>query len=136
MSISISMEDVRNNIRSGNYKEPKRPENTREKNIDYIFDENKTVKENREMVEAYNKQTKINLINYRNDCYQKYEDFKNDLMAALENDYGFNPVQAKIVYDNSYDEGHAYGYEEIVTYAECYAEFASKFLDATPGVRD
>lgn len=136
MSILISMEDVRNNIRSGNYKEPKRPENTREKNIDYIFDENKTVKENREMVKAYNDQAKINLINYRNDCYNKYKDFKNDLIAALENDYGFNPVQAKIVYDKAYDEGHAYGYEEIVNCVEDYADFASKFLDVTPGVRD
>ena len=136
MGILITIEDVRANVRAGMYDEPRRPESTREKAETYVFDENKSVKENREMVEAYNKQVKLNLMQYHNDCAQKYQDFKNDLIAAIQNDYNFNPVQAEVIYNEAYDDGHSYGYEEVINYAGYYIDFVLKFLDATPGVRE
>lgn len=71
----------------------------------YIFDEDKSVKWNKEQVEALNKKYDMAIKKYHKDLRTGYENFWKDLKQAIQNDYNFTEAQAKVIMDHIYRDG-------------------------------
>lgn len=83
----MDFEDIRYNIKDGLYNKKQnvsKPERTIEYPSDFIFDENQTVKWNREKVVAENKRIKRELEQYRKKLNMGYETLKKDIKQAIK----------------------------------------------------
>lgn len=60
--------------------------------------------------------------NYREEAKIKRNNFEEDLIEALVEDYNINKAMAEKVYEYAWEDGHSGGYYEVVIYAEKYAE--------------
>jgi flagellar biosynthesis/type III secretory pathway protein FliH len=94
----------------------------------YVFDENKTVKENRLMVEKYNED-----IDTKKRAYSKEEDrlskqFENDVVEAIVSEGEFSKEAAQAIYNRAYEEGHSAGYEEVVNIADDLMQFVQEVI--------
>lgn len=80
---------------------PKLPEN-------YVFDENRTVKENRQMVEENNELRKRiiheNIVG-QNNLIKK---LREEIVEILMNEYKFNKKQAEFIESRCYERNHAF----------------------------
>ena len=106
---------------------PKRPEGYKKEG--YVYDENKTVKWNREhqaeLAEEYVKK----LAEYRNATNGKIDEFRGDLKSALSNDYGFNSSQSDIIYMTIWEEHHSDGLEDVMYATRALAEIIKDVID-------
>ena len=66
--------------------------------------------------------------NYREEAKIKRNNFKEDLIKALVEDYNINKAMAEKVYEYAWEDGHSSGYYEVVTYAMNYAELVENCL--------
>lgn len=71
----------------------------------YIFDEDKSVKWNKEQVEALNKKYDSAIKKYHEELQQGYKNFLEDLKQAIQNDYKFTEKQADVIMEHIYDDG-------------------------------
>lgn len=96
----------------------------------YIFDENKSVKWNREQVEIRNKEIKDMKIVERK--------FENLLIHAIETilieqvledykEYNISEDAARVLFNKAYENGHACGYSDVKTYFTDYLDMAVDF---------
>ena len=60
----------------------------------YVFDENLSVKENREMVRKANEEYQRNGENCLQKAVDNIKQFHNDIVEYIEKEYGFNHAQA------------------------------------------
>lgn len=81
--------------------ECKRPDRTFSN--DYIIDEEKSVKWNREQVAAHNKAIKETWKEYREARNKGWYNFRNDLKEAICNEHGFSDDQAACIIGRCYD---------------------------------
>lgn len=93
---------------------------------DYVFDENLSVKENREMVRKANEEYRRN----EEDCRQKAIDnrkqFHNDIVEYIEEEYGFNHAQAVDIEDRLWclhSSDVNYFFDEIDDFSYWLSEF-------------
>jgi len=56
------------------------------------------------------------------------ENFLDDLTVEIAGGYDMTFEQARIIVDQAWDRGHAYGYQEVRGYAEDYAEWVEKII--------
>ena len=95
---------------------------------DYIFDENLTVKRNREMVAEHNQ--KVN--NIREEAMRKqnelYQQLTEDVVTYIYINYNLSVPQARKVESYVYDQYHSCMYDYFV-YIDTVAEFAEKVVD-------
>ena len=86
----------------------------------HVFDENKSVKWNKEKVIRKNEQLKKEFNN------AKVENFKNDVIEYILNNYEINNNRniANMVYNMAYEFGHSSGYREILNETIDFASFA------------
>ena len=66
--------------------------------------------------------------NYREEAKIKRNNFKEDLIEALVEDYNITYSMAGKVYEYAWEDGHSGGYYEVVTYAMKYAELVEDCL--------
>lgn len=97
---------------------------------DFIFDENQSVKWNRQKVQEHNElaqQTKKIYWDRMNeiDCW-----FSERVQEAIQNELYVSGKVASIIFNQAYDRGHANGYQEVIIYAEQYCEFIQSILNA------
>lgn len=52
------------------------------------------------------------------------------IIEYVRSEYEFSEAVANIVFDAAYERGHADGYEDVVSYAQEYAEFAERLYEA------
>lgn len=106
---------------------PKKPEGYKKEG--YVYDENKTVKWNREhqaeLAEEYSKK----LAEYCNATNNRVSEFREDLKSALSTDYGFNGLQSDIIYSVIWDEYHSRGLEDIIHSSKALAEIIKDVMD-------
>lgn len=83
----MDFEDIKYNIKDGLYNKKQnvsKPERTIEYPSDFIFDENQTVKWNKEKVVVENKRIKRELEQYRKKLNMGYEMLKKDIKQAVK----------------------------------------------------
>ena len=90
----------------------------------HVFDENKSVKWNKEEVIRKNEQLKKEFKN------AKVENFKNDVIEYILNNYEIsnNRNIANMVYNMAYEFGHSSGNREILNETIDFASFAEDIV--------
>ena len=83
----------------------------------HIFDENLSVKANREMVATENAKYDNAFRWYRVSVAAAEKRFKDDLIAAIVND-GVCQRTAEIIFQKAYEDGHSVGMYEVISNAE------------------
>lgn len=127
----MSWNDIKVKIRNPNFL-PEYPDadTLRKLPDNYVFDENESVKWNREKVIAHNK--------LANNAKKEYYDKLNTVNVAfatmvrqeIQSELDVSDKAASIIYDKAYEDGHADGYHEVVYCAQTYCEFISRILNA------
>lgn len=77
----------------------------------YVFDENKSVKWNREQVKEFNRGVPAEIRRCREAQIQKDEEFKSDCIRAIRNDYNFGDSTASKIFVYCYAKYHSNMYE-------------------------
>ena len=75
----------------------------------HIFDENMSVKWNREEVERQNKKIDRARYQHNKNIQNCFENFHNDLVDAIIEEYGFNKQEADKIVAIAYEREHSYG---------------------------
>ena len=116
-------------VKEGAYTAPKYPTLKRYPS-GYVFDENMSVKWNREEVETRNARHDELVREFNRDWYGVQERFREDLRLTIMAEHNFNPIQAQIITDRAWSAGHSCGYEEIIDYARDYGTMAKSIIAA------
>lgn len=96
----------------------------------HIIDEEKSVRWNREEVVRRNNSRKGKAASYKVKISKCETDIAEKIREYIQTTYKFGPRIAELIYNEAYEDGHAGGYDEVITYAEQYADFAEKLIDA------
>ena len=125
----MTYENVMRNLNDGKYDTtvPYPPSSERFAQ-DHIFDEEKSVKWNREEVVRRNAIYEANKKAHYQDGYEKEKLFKKDLIQAIVDENDFDEKGASIIYSKAYADGHAYGYNEVIIKAETLADFVNEVM--------
>lgn len=127
----LSIEKLRENIKNGEYigkvEYPKRPEGYKQPN--YVYDENQTVKWNREQQEYLTECYQNDLAKFHAECNRVELLFFNDLKKMLVDTFGFSVMQVETISCKAWDDGHADGLENVVNQAIELADFAQQILE-------
>lgn len=122
----LTIEDVLDKVKNKDYQPkveyPIRPEGYKKEN--YVYDENQTVKWNREHREELEKEYQEKLKEYNNISNSKEKEFFLDLSKAIHNRYNLSIPTVELIINNSWEKGHADGYDEVINYVYEFADFA------------
>lgn len=114
--VSIGITGVREKIKNGAYehklKYPKK--DTQIMKDDYITDENKSVKWNREQVELNKQKYKQDLDTFIQEGKDLRDLFFNDLLGVLIVGFEFTEKASRYLLNKAWDEGHSEGLESVV----------------------
>lgn len=124
-------EDIRAEIYDPNFL-PKYPdrETIRILPDDYVFDENQSVKWNKDKVKEHNETIRKVEEDYNYKLGKVNETFQHWVQQAIQNEIHVSEAVALIIFNRAWEDGHANGYHEVVHYAEEYCEFIKKILTA------
>lgn len=124
-----NLDELIENVKNEGYKVkveyPKRPEGYKREN--YVYDENKSVKWNREHREKLEKEYSDSLKAYLKRSTDLELQFKEDLITLEMKRYKINKDQANLVYKRAWEDGHSEGYEEVINQVELELQFLSDF---------
>ena len=56
------------------------------------------------------------------------QQFRENLIEKIVNEYGFSNAIAKACVDKGWEDGHAYGYNEVRTQTQIAADFVEEIL--------
>lgn len=90
---------------------PKRPEGYKKEN--YVYNENKSVKWNREHRLELEENYKNELTKYVESSNQKELEFKQDVINYIINTTDFTKEQAKLIFKRAWVNEHSEGYENV-----------------------
>lgn len=126
MAFDISEIRARYDAGEYNYKYEKVPAKLL---ADYIFDEELSVKRNRELVIEHNQ--KSDEISRANKAGQAalYKQLRDDIIEYLKDSYGFTDRQAQIIESFTYVEKHSFMCDYF-SGIDTFAEFAEQVLSA------
>lgn len=124
-----SVDDIIGAVRNGAYKSKLPFPSTPPWDVDHVFDEEQSVRWNREQAKRLNDARKRQRDDWYADQALCDARFRNDLIAAIAYEYDLNAAQSSVVFDKAYDEGHSAGYEEVCLEAHSFAGFARKILE-------
>ena len=122
---------IKDRIKEGIYKTNKPyPDFETHKKLDekHVFDEEKSVKWNKEKVKEYNESIDIMIRDYHDDVRRLTKLFETDINHMVRKVYGLNKKQADLVYKQAYERGRSSGRHEVVSYVEDYADFACEII--------
>lgn len=96
---------------------------------DYVFNENLSVKKNKEMVIEHNNKIDQLKKKYKDETIKLEELFYNELILALKNEYNFNEKICQKIYSKSYKDNHSYGKLEVLNDIEELSDFVYEILN-------
>lgn len=99
----------------------------------YIFDENQSVKWNRQKVQEHNELAQQAKKIYRDKINEIDRWFSQQVQEAIQNEIHVSEKVASIIFNQAYEDGHANGYHEVVLYTQKYCEFIQSILNAMKG---
>lgn len=94
----------------------------------HIFDEEKSVRWNREMVEQKKLEYKTLISNFRDDVRNLEKLFELDVTEFLKDEFNFNESVARKVYKEAWSGGHSGGYNEVLSDAVEISDWVSEIL--------
>lgn len=110
-----------------NLEYPKKPEGYRKEG--YVYDENQTVKWNKEHRLELEAEYQKQLSEFHNMSRNKSVEFELDLKKALSEEFNLSANQVKNIASRAYDEGHSDGLQSIIYNARELAEFAIEIIN-------
>ena len=119
--IKLSYNDVIEKLENGDY-EPEVVLIPKKLASDHIFDEDLSVKQNRQMLEDYNNMRCDKIKLNRQKANEADKRFETDLASALVNDYSLNQAQAAKIVAVAYDAEHSEGRHHVAHTAREIAE--------------
>lgn len=124
----MTFEEIYKNINNGKY-EPSIPyPMARTYKPGHIFDEDKSVRWNREKLDEENAKYKQEQAEYHAAVQEGEDRFQNDILAYIKSEYKLNNAQAKIIFSMAYQYGHSSGFYDVLTQAQTFSEFASNII--------
>ena len=125
----MTVTDIIQNIESSLYTPPQAPK--REYFPDgYIFDEEKSVRWNREEGTRRRQQYQDEIREYRKACGEMQIRFRHDIISFLKDEYHFNESESELIADKAYERGHSVGYYEVLHQTQELADFCEEFIAA------
>ena len=118
--------EIQKDYTSGCYAVP-RPEMPEFVPLGYIFDEDKSVRENREMVSTHNEAAKKARSDYRLQLDQQEIRMRNDVKEYVAGAYGMSMASADIIERYTWEEYHSAVYDYL-TAIEDVAEMVSSVV--------
>lgn len=119
--------DIENNKYVNTLERPKKPEGYKKDN--YVYDENKSVKWNKEhqeeLTDKYIKDFNI----YHLKSVDLEKQFMNDLKLAILNQYDLTLANAELLANIAYEESHSEGLNAIVTTAKDLGSLATLIIE-------
>ena len=100
--------------------------------LGYITDRTKSVIWNEEQVEASKKAEKAYRAKRTRCENEAYDRFRSDLAESIMEDLnvkGPTQAQVSVIISKAYEDGHSYGYHEVITHAEELVELINDFLE-------
>lgn len=117
-------EKIKNKIKLEEYTNkmgyPKKPEGYKKEN--YIYNENQSVKWNKEHQIELTNQYIEELMNFQEETNRLQLEFREQLIASIMIEFNFNKELSKYVYSLAWDERHSEGLESVVDEAIKKAE--------------
>ncbi|AEO93538.1 gp279 [Bacillus phage G] len=111
MSLQSVLEDYRND----KYKNTMpSPYDLQRYSANHVFDEDKSVKWNKEQVVLKNKERTDKREEYRKESNRLENQLREDISNAIAEEYGFNKEQADIILGYAYERHHSSGYYEVI----------------------
>lgn len=95
--------------------------------VDYIFDEELSVKRNRELVQEHNAKADLMQKDTRRIQRELDRRFTYDVVVYIMENYGLTERQAKAVENFAYQEHHSF-MSDYFSYIDTFAEFASDLV--------
>ena len=124
----LSYNDIYDALEKGYYKSNVQRPKLERYAENHIFDENMSVKWNREEAARRNQAYKDALNAYYAIQNEKDKKFQEDLILAIMNDTNFPRAKAEMIFNKAYDTGHSGGYYEVVNDAAEIADFVYDFV--------
>lgn len=107
----MTIEQVKMQYMMGKYDIDFSAFNTTYLDTGYVFDENKSVKWNREQVKEFNQGVPAEIRRRKEAQIQKDEEFKSDCIRAIRDDYNFGEGTANKIFVYCYAKYHSNMYE-------------------------
>lgn len=95
---------------------------------DHVFDENLSVKKNREMAVEHNARVDAQKKAYRDEEARAYAQMRDDILAVLVEEYHFNEKQAEKIYSHAYADKHSF-MSDFFYYIEELADLISEIIE-------
>lgn len=124
----MTIDELYNNISAGQYDSSMPYPSGKRYPEDHVFDEEKSVRWNREKVAEENKKRQQDLADYRASVRAGEDAFRNDVVSFIETEYGLNKVQAQAVFSLAYEHGHSAGFEEVLIHVQSFGSFAGDII--------
>ena len=122
--------DVENKLKEKEYEQKLEYPKKGKLNSNHVFDENLSVKQNRKMVEEYNQKIDKEKEAYREEGYRLRNEFYDDILNVLMDEYSFSQKIATIVLNRANTEYSHCSREEFISQVEDLADFTQKLLNA------
>ncbi len=125
----LTIEDVSENASKGIYTNA----NVRKRDFyedTWVFDENKSVKWNREKLKEENEKVEAFNENVETKKFRGMDGFTSDLIEAIANELNVKSEQAEVIYNHSWEEGHSSGYSEVLYNAREMITLFKNFKEA------
>lgn len=97
---------------------------------DAVIDEEQSVRWNREEVVRRNNSRNRKIANYQRKLNAVDKKVEDEIRRRIKEEYRFGDTVADIIFSAAYEDGHSNGYTEVYNYAQKYAEFAGRIIDA------
>ena len=119
--------DIENNKYVNTLERPKKPEGYKKDN--YVYDENKSVKWNKEHQEELTDKYIKDFNMYHLKSVDLEKQFMNDLKLAILNQYNLTLANAELLANIAYEESHPEGLNAIVTTAKDLGSLATLIIE-------
>jgi len=96
----------------------------------FVTDREKSVAWNEDQVALSIKREKAWHTKRRNAENKARDAFRSDLIDSIMDDLGCNQDQAAIIYSEAWEDGHSYGYHEVVSHADSLCTFVAGYVNA------
>lgn len=106
------------------------PTNIHKARADHVFDEDKSVKWNREQVEDNNRRYLEEVKRLNTEKNRRRDELHERIYKAIQDEvgYGLSRRKAMLLWNRAYENGHSYGIREVVSNLDELMELAIQLL--------
>ena len=135
--MALHIDDIRKRYNAGyyTYKDPVGRDRMTKLPEDYVFDENLSVKRNRELIKEHNDEVERFMLIKREKQADLYRKLTEDVVSYIMENYALTEAQARIVEMWVYNEKHSFMCDYF-SYIDTFAEFADTIANLKENADD